>query len=67
MQFGIEARDLHGAKSLARGDNKEARSDHQKVRFVRGNAISRKGAKINEAVEKYLVLFASLRPRCVFA
>jgi len=34
MWFGIATRDLHGAKSLARGDNKEAGSDHQKVRFV---------------------------------
>jgi hypothetical protein len=31
MRLGFAARDLYGAKSLARSDNKEARSNHQKV------------------------------------
>ena len=34
MWLSAAACDLHRAKSLARGDNKEARSDHQKVPSV---------------------------------
>jgi hypothetical protein len=34
MRFGAQARYLHGAKSLAGSDNKEAGSDHPKVSLI---------------------------------